>query len=231
MPTVTEYSQCNVLTTYLSFIEKGKRAILRKKRSEKKAREIFEEFCNPKIVKFEEKGSSEAEVFVVSKNKKTPTKISYIGDYMLRIGNIKKLQDSVNGMLSQDTDSDTDSDSESYPTTSYASIQKTYKLKNEDLLKRAEYLENRVMLVANELYFILNENPQLEIVKTGKGHVITLPLTSENDYILNEKEEELHTYVFDLEQESNQLLLQMEKAYALIAINDKRLSRIRNKLL
>jgi hypothetical protein len=217
MPTVTEYSQCNVLTTYLSFIEKGKRAILRKQRSEKKAREIFEEFCNPK-----EKGS---EVFVVSKNKKTPTKISYIGDYMLRIGNIKKLQDSVNGMLSQDTDS------ESYPTTSYVSIQKTYKLKNEDLRKRAEYLENRVMLVANELYFILNENPQLEIVKTGKGHVIKLPLTSENDSILNEKEEELHTSVFDLEQESNQLLLQMEKAYALIAINDKRLSRIRNKLL
>jgi hypothetical protein len=81
-----------MLTTYLSFVEKGKREMLRKQRSEKKAREIFEEFCNPK-----EKGS---EVFAF--RKKTPTKLSYISDYMLRIGNIKQQQDAVNVKLSPD---------------------------------------------------------------------------------------------------------------------------------
>jgi hypothetical protein len=128
---------------------------------------------------------------------------------MLRIGNIKQQQDAVNVKLSPD------------PKTSSISIQKSY--------KRAEALETSFYLVVNELEIVLNENPQFEIVRTGKGHVIPLPLKSEKQNILNEKEEDLQTYVFNLEQESNQILLQMEKAYALIAIYDKRLSRIRNK--
>jgi hypothetical protein len=136
---------------------------------------------------------------------------------MLRIGNIKQQQDAVNVKLSPD------------PKTSSISIQKSYKRKTEDLSKRAEALETSFYLVVNELEIVLNENPQFEIVRTGKGHVIPLPLKSEKQNILNEKEEDLQTYVFNLEQESNQILLQMEKAYALIAIYDKRLSRIRNK--